>query len=563
MTVLTNNAEGGTHPNTVTTGNSGGGSGNAFDNVNGAPTWDNTDPLNGSLSILCDGAASNYVGWTTSLPTAAEAWVRIVGKVTAHPTANAVVCQLREGDGSTTGTDIRMTTTGTIQLRPNFIAEYTSATAIPINTIFRLEIHVSSSATVGHIEAQLYVGANVWGATPDESFGVWANNHNTGDGDVGGFTAGWITNPSGDPDFLLDELGYSDVSWLGSPVSSGPPFLDGSIHGIYCEDVPVPSSVSSLLVPENGAWFGVTSASVASDGGSTSTTGLAEWEAAVNRPHIVSIYKTGAWNGVFTAAENDFFDPAGGKHAIPLLHWKINSSGATWADVAAGNRDADIIGFATGIKSYGRKCFMSFFHEPEDNVGGTGWTKADYVGMWQRAVDVCNAEGVTNLVYVIQYIGYSADAVDSIGTGFEDMYPGDAYVDWIGWDPYNKQNPSRDAWGDIVNENIAGTTGWNGFYNWAQTQHPSKPLMICETGAGIDDNNNPAGGMTVAQATTCYNGWALDTTAYPEIRAVVFWNSRATYDYFVTKPGRETAAAAVKTWSELTWFSQQDPDLAP
>jgi len=207
-----------------------------------------------------------------------------------------------------------------------------------------------------------------------------------------------------DGNHIIDTMQLDlDPAKVASPITT----RAGAVNATEGDPVTEVSPVSSLLVPDSGAWFGVTS-SAAGSGGSTSTTGLSEWVTAMGgaRPHIVSIYKTGAWNGIFTAAADAFFDPSGGSHAIPFLHWKINSSSATWADVAAGNRDSDIETFAGNIKDYGRKCFMSFHHEPEDNVGGTGWTASDYVGMWQRAVDICRNEGADNLVFVIQYVGY-------------------------------------------------------------------------------------------------------------------------------------------------------------
>lgn len=571
MTTITNTLEGGTSGATVTPANSGGGSGTAFDNVVNAPTYNNSSPINGLMSLLFSGTTNQNVTWIATLPAGSTGYSRIVGKMSALPGANASIMEFRKANGTSIGTDIRVTPTGGLQIRPAQVTQITTADILTAGTLFRIEIHLVSSATVGHVEGRVYVGANVWGSTPDLTFGNMTTNYNTGDGTIGGFATGWIVTPTGNPTLRLDEIGYSDTTWLGSPVSSVVYDLVKTRIGMWGnKDRPAysggggggGSAFSSLLVPSSGALFGVTAASVASDGGSTSTAGLAEWTAATGqRPHVISIYKTGAWNGVFTTAEAAYFDPGGGAaHAIPFLHWKINSGGATWAQVGSGARDTDIDNFCTGIKTYGRKCFMTLHHEPEDNVGGagSGMTKADYKAMWTRFKARCVANSVTNLVFVIQYVGYSADAVNSVGQGFEDMYPGDDIIDWIGWDPYNKTNPARTTWGQIVNENIAGTSGWTGFYNWATTRHPSKPLMICETGAGITFN----GAMTPAQAATCYNGWAATTEDFPQIRAVVFWNSKAAYDYFITKSGREVAATAVTNWLSLPWFDQ-NPNLAP
>lgn len=326
---------------------------------------------------------------------------------------------------------------------------------------------------------------------------------------------------------------------------------------------PEPSgAVSDLLVPAAGAWFGASPSTIGSNG--ISASGLAAWVAGAGlRPHIIALYKTGAWSGVFSGTEEDYFDPPSGDttHAIPHVRWKPNTGGATWADVAAGDLDADIATMCTGISAYGRKMFMSFHHEPENDSGAAGFSEADYVAMWQHIRGEFDANGVTNCVYVMNYSGYSGGAVDSSGSGFEAFYPGDAYCDWIGFDLYTGQfSPRGDSWGNFVNENTVSISGWTGFYDWSVADHPSKPLMICEWGVGIDIPN-ATNGMTEAQQATVLENFAVDVADYPQIRGVQYWHSQGLRDYQITDKATANVDALVALVN-LPWFTQ-DPDLAP
>src|SRR5436190_21171956 len=80
--LLSNSAEGGTNGTAVTTGNSGGGSGDAFNTstgVNGTRVFDNTQSAHGSLSYKLINAVNttNILAWTGISLAGTEVWWRV------------------------------------------------------------------------------------------------------------------------------------------------------------------------------------------------------------------------------------------------------------------------------------------------------------------------------------------------------------------------------------------------------------------------------------------------------------------------------------------------------
>ncbi|HSX35978.1 MAG TPA: fibronectin type III domain-containing protein [Patescibacteria group bacterium] len=128
-------------------------------------------------------------------------------------------------------------------------------------------------------------------------------------------------------------------------------------------------------------------------------------------------------------------------NTLLYTNWKPTE---TWGDIA--NQNAAIDSMANSIKSLGdTKIFLTLYHEPEDNVSpggdancpnvvykGTSGTVADYRNMWAYTENrFKNVDGVSNVVWVMNYMSYSAwDCL------VPDLYPGDNLIDWITFDPY-------------------------------------------------------------------------------------------------------------------------------
>jgi beta-mannanase len=308
--------------------------------------------------------------------------------------------------------------------------------------------------------------------------------------------------------------------------------------------------VSSILVPSCGAWLG---ASIPSrDGNFNWSKGIAEYEGvAQNVPDILHFYKNG--NQTFPSkSELAVAERNGKQRSLLLYNWKP-SGNLTWRQVANGAADSQIARMASGVKKYPHKLFLNIYHEPEDQVkssSSSGMTTADYKAMYRHVVDELNSQGVNNAVYVWNVMGYYgwADYLDG-------LYPGDAYVDWICYDPYAKDN-RQDNLADIVNR-VKSNLNWPGFYTWATRKAPGKPLMLCEWGIDVNSNNNPASILDGDPAQQMKN--------FPMLKAFVYWNSidkvNARIDNTSTKG--KAFGNAYRQFANRPFFNQTSTNKAP
>jgi beta-mannanase len=73
--------------------------------------------------------------------------------------------------------------------------------------------------------------------------------------------------------------------------------------------------------------------------------------------------------------------------------------------------------------------FQSEMDLPRDDVYGT---PAQFVAAWRHIHELFAAHGVHNVLWVWDVTGFTRH-----GWKFPKLYPGDSYVNWIMWDPYN------------------------------------------------------------------------------------------------------------------------------
>jgi hypothetical protein len=186
-----------------------------------------------------------------------------------------------------------------------------------------------------------------------------------------------------------------------------------------------------------------------------------------------------------------------------------------WGDIASQN--AGINEMAAGIKALGsHKIFLSLWHEPENNVSpggdpscpgvhfkGTSGTVAQYVNMWSYVESRFARDGVTNVVWAMDYMNYPAWQCLVNG-----LYPGDKLINWILFNGY----------GDGTTPNFDADVGR--FYSFltknsnASHDYLSKPWGISEW--GIE-------GYSVAEEES-YDSEAkraLDDNTFPRLKAYI------------------------------------------
>ncbi len=213
---------------------------------------------------------------------------------------------------------------------------------------------------------------------------------------------------------------------------------------------------------------------------------------------------------------DDAFPDAGeqaraSRGTILMINWTPrfygSSSIVSWRSIANGSQDAQIDRTASRVKAYGRKLFLAFHTEPEPNVGTYG-SAQDFVAAWRHIHDEFVAKGVTNVVWVWNVTGSSGWY--SLYKG--GLYPGSAYVDWIGWDPYNWYTCHNNAWisfGDKVSQS----------YNWfLQNGFGDKPFMLAEYGS----REKSDGGTAKAD---WFRGIVPSLKRMPNLKAVVYFHN--------------------------------------
>jgi virulence factor Mce-like protein len=208
-----------------------------------------------------------------------------------------------------------------------------------------------------------------------------------------------------------------------------------------------------------------------------------------------------------------------GKHRMLILNWKPDD-GKTWRQVAAGAMDAQIAREAAYLKThFTKKFWLVIHHEPEDEVktqAGSGYTAEDYRAMFRHVVSQFRARGSRNVLFTMVYMGYSGYMIKP---WFRDLYPGDAYVDWIGFDPFAKSN-IKDYPG-LLNKvaEPQQQLGFPGFYDYANKYFPNKPLMLSEW-AVLETPGDPG------RKPAFYRNVAAQFANYPRIKALAYYNAR-------------------------------------
>ena len=260
-------------------------------------------------------------------------------------------------------------------------------------------------------------------------------------------------------------------------------------------------------------------------------------------PKIVMWYQDWAdsWGKQFNPG--GIMDAVAARGAMPMVTWEPHNGAVSGMQsnyalrtILSGTYDGYIRDWALQAKAWDKPFYLRFASEMNGNwfswsPGVNGNTGAEYVATWRRVVDIFRQEGVTNVRWV-----WSPNIEYSGSTPFADVYPGDAYVDWIGVDGYN--------WGT--------SDQWHTWQTLEQVLAPSydklaalsnKPMMIAET-ASAELGGDKAEWITQGFLTTV-------TTRFPLVRAVVWFNERKETDWHVDSSPEALAAVREVATSPL------------
>jgi hypothetical protein len=213
------------------------------------------------------------------------------------------------------------------------------------------------------------------------------------------------------------------------------------------------SKWKNILVPAHGALLGHFY------GAGT----IAETDARIGRKPAIRLNYFN-WADDWATAPTTRADLADGR--IPLVNWEPFD--VDFDDIISGKLDATIKARADGAKGLGKKFFLDFAAEMNEEEGWGGHNPAKYIAAWRHIHDVFTARGATNVVWA-----WCPNVTDSPGApATMAYYPGDKYVDWTGVDGYN--------WGTSVPD-----FGWQSFDEvfadvYRKLAAKGKPIIIGE-----------------------------------------------------------------------------------
>jgi hypothetical protein len=247
---------------------------------------------------------------------------------------------------------------------------------------------------------------------------------------------------------------------------------------------------------------------------------LRRFEVATGRVQdIYHAYHRG--DDIFPTEEEMAIAREPGRNRILFLNWKPQLG--SWAEIAAGDKaaDAHLDRLAAHIrKNFPEPFFFTVHHEPENDVrpaAGSGWTAHDYAAMFRYVVQRLRGAGVDNMVTAVAFMAY---VPWNAQPWFDDLYPGDDVVDWIGWDAYAHGEPGygHGDFAELMNRRSSLHPDWPGFYTWAERRFPDKPFMLAEWGVWYSEDN-------AAHQARFYRSVAQQLPRFPRLKAMVYFDS--------------------------------------
>jgi uncharacterized protein (TIGR03437 family) len=310
-------------------------------------------------------------------------------------------------------------------------------------------------------------------------------------------------------------------------------------------------SAGKLAIPASGvylgAWANPTSAS-----NQEAAIELLEGPSGVNRPFALHLAYYG-WTdlaqllnsaGIFQPDTNLAGDIEHGR--VPVVSWTCDRR-TTNSDhiIASGDptEDANITATAKALAQYPGPVLLRWFWEfnlinandgnqpcrNDNGIAPTQQVYTDFIGAWQHIYQLFQTAGATNVVFLWNPGHYT----DGNPNDPHDYYPGNAYVDWIGIDSYQRSQT----------ETFISAFGT--FYtDFSASQYGGKPLMVGENASANESVYN-------AELQAAFlNGILADLTSnlYPALKAYDYFDAPGNApDYWVLDAQGLSAFATVAT----------------
>jgi hypothetical protein len=292
------------------------------------------------------------------------------------------------------------------------------------------------------------------------------------------------------------------------------------------------SAFPGSLLPGNGAYFG---ARVQPRGSENEQEALRRVEDQIGRKFDID-HRYYTWNQAIPTGAQDW-DASTGR--IPFVNWAASGAGS-WGSIAAGNHDAWIRDRADAFRDFGAPVYLTFHHEPENDVGGFG-SPQEYAAAFRRIVDIFRSRGADNVAFVWTLLAWSFSSGAAAN-----YYPGDGWVDFVAADGYNWY-PGR-----------PGST-WQSFASVFEETRAfavahGKPWIVAEYGVQEDPAQPGRKAQWLRDALTTARSW-------PDLKAAIYFDSYKKYPWVT-----DSSPAAMQAYAEMgndPWFRQQGGGGSP
>jgi hypothetical protein len=247
--------------------------------------------------------------------------------------------------------------------------------------------------------------------------------------------------------------------------------------------------------------------------------------------HMSIVHWGQPWDngGTFQEFHTQLFENIRERGSIPMItwgSWSVNhgpvQNDFRLSAITSGKYDAYIAEWARTAAAWGHPFFLRFDHEMNGNwqfpwaeqINGNN--PGDYVRAWRHVHDIFTSVGATNATWV-----WCPNVSGSSTRPLDQLYPGDAYVDWTCLDGYNRTVDANDAWQSFAQ--VFGGSSFGGYnphnsYRELLALAPSKPIMIGEV-ASTERGGSKANWITDMLGTQL-------PTNFPQIKALVWTEQR-------------------------------------
>lgn len=232
-------------------------------------------------------------------------------------------------------------------------------------------------------------------------------------------------------------------------------------------------------------------------------------------------------------------------------------------DITAGVWDTHINQFLAGMAAWGHRVVCRFGHEmngnwykwsvaypstsPNKGINNVG----EYIAAWRYIVTKARVQAPN-----VEWF-FCANGGDVGGTTMEAYYPGDAYVDVVGFDSYNTYSTWQTPF-----------QTWQPAYDRVAAMHPTAPVWIGETGCREDDTTTKAGASPDPSRKANWVSQFFAETHGSRLECVNYFNTQGGHNWVFDTSAASTTAfqtgfAAIDRADALTVGHGVWPLIAP